>query len=189
MDVNDYPLHANDRFTQIVRSKGIITWLQLLQYVRQLPYERITDSSNPSLILIEQKGTCSSKHAFLKQIADFNDITVDLVVGIYKMTEENTPGIGKCLKDNNLNYIPEAHCYLKKSNRIIDVTNMHNNHLFAESLLEEINMTADQVSIYKITYHQNFIKKWLTTQKDINTLTFDEVWRVREQCIKNLSRI
>ena len=187
MDVSDYNLDADDRLTQLVRSKGIVTWSHLLGYVKLLPYGRITDKTDLSLILKEHTGTCSTKHAFLKQIADCNSIAVDLVIGMYKMNEENTPGIGTSLTAMDLDYIPEAHCYLKKEDTIIDVTGIDSNHTFAADLMEEIHITPDQVGTYKIAYHQSFIKKWLATQPDITSLTFDEVWALREQCIANLS--
>lgn len=119
MDVSDYNLDADDRLTQLVRSKGIVTWSHLLRYVKHLPYGRITDKTDVSLMLKEHKGTCSTKHAFLKQIADCNSIAVDLVIGMYKMTEENTPGIGTSLTAMDLNYIPEAHCYLRKEAKLL----------------------------------------------------------------------
>ncbi|MFL1895118.1 hypothetical protein ACJRPK_05405 [Aquimarina sp. 2-A2] len=187
MEAGDYNLNADDRLTQLVRSKRIVTWSQLLCYVKHLPYGRITDKTDLSLMLKEHTGTCSTKHAFLKQIADCNSIAVDLVIGIYKMTTVNTPGIGTGLREVGLEYIPEAHCYLKRESTIIDVTGIDSNHTFAEDLMEEIHITPDQVGTYKVAYHQSFIKKWLATNPAITTLTFDEVWALREQCIANLS--
>jgi len=60
-----------------------------------LPYGRTANRTDLSLVISEQKGTCSSKHALLKEVADLNGIKgIDLIIGIYKMSEANTPGIG-----------------------------------------------------------------------------------------------
>ena len=46
----------------------------------------------------ENKGTCSSKHAFLKKVADWNNIkNVKLILGMYQMNELNTQKIGNTI--------------------------------------------------------------------------------------------
>ena len=57
---------------------------------------------------------------------------------MYKMNQENTPGIGNLLIENNIEYIPEAHCYLKIDGQRTDVTSQRS-HFSAikKDLLEE----------------------------------------------------
>ena len=114
MQHSDYQLTAKDKITFAIRQKGITSWNALCRYVQLLPYGRNYIRHNLLLVIEEQKGTCSSKHALLKHVADVNNIpNVQLIMGIYKMNEINTPKIGNTLVNNKLNYIPEAHCYLK----------------------------------------------------------------------------
>ena len=35
------------------------------------------------------------------------------MLGIYEMSDRNTPGVGRVLTAHGLSYIPEAHCYLR----------------------------------------------------------------------------
>lgn len=83
--------------------------------------------------------------------------------------------------------IPEAHCYLKYKDQRIDLTNEHFNPLAAVGdLIEEIEITPEQITDFKVQYHQNHIKNWLQAQLHIQ-LSFTELWQVREQCIQDLS--
>jgi len=47
---------------------------------------------------------------------------IDLGIGIYRMTQLNTSKIGTELADNAIQFIPEAHCYLKINGKRIDLT-------------------------------------------------------------------
>ena len=138
------------------------------------------------MVLKEGRVTCSSKHAFLKKIADCNQIpNIQLILGIYKMTAKNTPGIGTVLLENGLTYIPEAHCYLKIGHHRYDLTtNDSDIRLLEPDILEEQAIEAEQVIDFKVDYHRQFLAKWLAEEK-IN-LDLDTLWRIREQCIKNL---
>lgn len=180
------PLSSQDAWTQLLVSEGISTWKDALEYVKKIPYGRNTNRDDFSLVVKENKGTCSSKHAFLKEIANRNGITdVDLIIGIYKMNEKNTQ-IGYILSDNQLKYLPEAHCYLRQKNKTIDVTNIHSEfEKLKNDVLVEISIQPNQVIEEKISIHQDFIKKWINDQKI--ALTFDQIWSIREQCIKQLS--
>lgn len=173
--------------SQLLKTKGILNWETALNYVRSIPSGRPSNRTDFSLVITEQRGSCSSKHALLKQLAIENGWDdVRLFIGIYKMTEQNTPGIGKVLSVQNIDYIPEAHCYLKRLDMEIDVTSTtsHFKNIKGE-LLEEIEIKPHQVSEFKVDYHKKFIEKWLL--KSSVSLTFKEVWTLREQCINNLS--
>lgn len=159
---------------------------ELVKKVKLLPYGRNSNRFDFSLVLSEKKGTCSSKHAYLKDYALKNNIEgVKLFIGIYKMNAKNT-NIGSILRDNNLDYIPEAHCYLSVENQYIDVTHKNSSieNLRAD-ILEEIEIEPFQVIEFKIKYHQEFIKKWIHANA-IN-FTFEQLWSIREQCIGKLA--
>jgi hypothetical protein len=161
---------------------------ELIENVKNIPYGRNSNRKDFSLVISENKGTCSSKHAFLKDFANKNNIPdVDLIIGIYKMNETNTK-IGTILKENNLDYLPEAHCYLKVNGNVIDATNNEANfEKLRNDILEEIIIEPDQVGDFKVKYHQNFLKIWITKNKI--SFTFEEIWNIREKCIQKLSNI
>jgi hypothetical protein len=164
----------------------MLNFIDLIERVRKIPYGRNSNRNDFSLVLSENKGTCSSKHAFLKDFADKNNIpNVKLFIGIYKMNESNTK-IGKILTNNNIDFIPEAHCYLKIKNIPVDVTVLEP---FYEKIkldfIHEIEIESHQIIDFKVNYHQEFIKKWII-ENNIS-FTFEEIWNLREKCIEHLS--
>ena len=182
-------LTANDELTKKLRTIGIKNWSQLIEYIQKLPYGRTSNRTDLSLVISEQKGTCSSKHALLKQVADLNDIKgIQLVIGIYKMSEANTPGIGTHLSDNGLSYIPEAHCYLKVDEIPTDYTSADAAFFKIQNdILEELAIKPSQISQFKVEYHQQYIKSWL--KENVVTQNFEELWKIREDCIQTLSNV
>jgi hypothetical protein len=86
-----------------------------------------------------------------------------------------------------LDYLPEAHCYLKLNNQRIDITSRQANfENIASDIIEEREIDAEQVTTFKVEYHQQFLKKWLA-ENDLQ-LNFDELWVIRESCIQQLER-
>jgi hypothetical protein len=167
--------------------KGLNDFESICNYVQSLPYGRNTDRSNYHSVLNENKGTCSTKHAFLKQVAiEQNALHIQFYLGIYKMQEHNTKGVGKVLSNYNLNYIPEAHTYLKFNNHILDFTrHEESNTFFKEFLLLEKKILPEQIGNYKIEMHKNYIKTWRV--KENIPYAFEELWLIREACISALS--
>ncbi|MDR2205609.1 MAG: hypothetical protein LBE36_05585 [Flavobacteriaceae bacterium] len=179
--------NSNDELTALVKNKAIKNWSELIEFIRNLPYGRNLNREDFSLVITENKGTCSSKHAFLKKIADRNNFdNVKLILGIYKMNHRNTPKIGNILLDNGLEYIPEAHCYLKLNNKRIDITNKNSDiENLLKDIIEEIEIEPEQVNIFKTEYHRKHLKKW--KQQENIKLSFNELWTIREKCIENLT--
>ncbi len=160
----------------------------LIEKVKNIPYGRNANRYDFSLVLSENKGTCSSKHAFLKDFADKNEIeNVKLYIGIFKMNETNTPKLGDLLSNNKIKYIPEAHCYLKINQVPVDVTTVDSFYdKIKQDIDEEIEITPNQVSDFKVSYHKAFLKNWIKETNQNNT--FEEIWEIREQCIAKLSQ-
>ena len=183
----DYKLTSKDKLTELAKSKGIETWNELTEFIKNLPYGRNKNRTDFGLVLSEQKGTCSSKHALLKSIADFNNVpNIELIIGIYRMTESNTPKIGTVLTKNSIEFIPEAHCYLKINGNRTDLTSGQSEfRKIVKDIIKERLIEPDQVAEFKVDYHKKFIENWL---KESNSkLGFDQIWRVREKCIENLT--
>ncbi len=105
---------------------------------------RNTCPDDPLIVLTEQRGTCSTKHALLRRLAIEQNLDVALVLGIYEMAEQNTPGVGDILRKYELVLLPEAHCYLRMARRRIDVTREENG-----KLLHRTNPLRFQFSIVR----------------------------------------
>lgn len=181
-------LTSQDPITQLAFSKGMTTWFALVDGIQTLPYGRNSLRTDLSLVLKEGRGTCSSKHALLKQLADLNDIpNVELVLAMYKMNDRNTPGIELGTLTSDLNYIPEAHCFLRVDGKGIDITTSKSSlDRIAVDIINETVIQPEQVGQYKIELHQQFLKDWIEDENI--SLKFEEVWRIREKCIGNLEK-
>ncbi|MFN8320044.1 MAG: hypothetical protein U0V54_11560 [Saprospiraceae bacterium] len=174
--------------TSRLASIGINNWENLIDWVRALPYGRNQSRNNPLLVLEEMKGTCSTKHAFLKMYADENDELkkTKLVIGIFKMNELNTPQIAEILKECGLAYLPEAHCYLISGKVRIDATKRGFNIAdFEEDILKEVPIEIEQIGDYKVDVHKAFLKNWHVENK-LN-MDLEDLWKIREKCIDVLS--
>ncbi|MBL4664011.1 MAG: hypothetical protein JKY22_10775, partial [Flavobacteriaceae bacterium] len=60
-------LISTDLWTTQIRELGIHDWQMLTKFIQNLPYGRNQNRIDFSLVLSERKGSCSSKHAFLKE--------------------------------------------------------------------------------------------------------------------------
>jgi hypothetical protein len=103
------------------------------------------------------------------------------------MDNLNTPKIGDTILKNGLDYIPEAHCYLKLNNQRIDITNSNSDieNLICD-IIEEIEIEPVQVNTFKVDYHKKYVQNWIN-ENEIK-LNFEEIWEIREQCIKKLEQ-
>lgn len=183
----DYKLKSKDKLTELTKSNGVETWNELTNFIKNLPYGRNKNRIDFGLVLSEKKGTCSSKHALLKNIADLNNVpNINLVIGIYRMTELNTPKIGAELTKNSIEFIPEAHCYLKINGKRTDLTTKKSEFKKIEKdIIQEKEIEPEQVAKFKVEYHKKFIENWL---KESNSeFEFDQIWKIREKCITNLT--
>lgn len=166
---------------------GITNYKDTLTFIQNLPYGRNSNRSDYSLVLKELKGTCSTKHAFLSELANQQNIpNIKLFVGIYNMCEENTPGIKAVLEKWQLPYLPEAHCYLKINNEIVDITRISNHTIsFENSLVFEKEIFPNQIGEYKVKLHQTYLKHWIVN----HSIKYDFItlWKIRELCIQKLS--
>jgi len=180
-------LTASDSTTQLLLELGINDWESAKSYVQHLPYGRNKNRSDLSLVIKEKQGTCSSKHAFLKKVADHNQIQgISLMLCLYKMNMYNTPGIGTLIKDKGLEYLPEAHCFIIDNRKSIDLTSSEADiTTIVTDIIEELEIEPYEINHFKVNYHKDYLMQWII--KERITLTFNEVWTLREQCIQKLS--
>lgn len=185
----EFTIHPNGAASVHFLEQRATTFSEAAEFVRHLPYQRNSSRYDPLIIFKERRGTCSTKHAALALLAEEHQQSeVQLCIGIYRMNRQNTPGIGDMLEQRGLNFLPEAHTYLRINGTIFDCTGLSSgNTSFADSLMEEIVIRPEQVGDFKVSYHRNFIQSWLAQQSSLS-FSFDELWRIREQCIQRLSQ-
>src|SRR5215510_6425949 len=110
--IPDLVLRPGGDTTALFLARGITTLREAARLLWSLPYGRVSDGHRPDLVLHESRGTCTTKHALLAMLAAEQEIDLALTLGIYEMTERNTPGVGPVLDRHGLDRIPEAHCYV-----------------------------------------------------------------------------
>ncbi|BCL75609.1 hypothetical protein JHS3_13450 [Jeongeupia sp. HS-3] len=109
---------------------------------------------------------------------------VQLTVGLFKMSEENTPGVGSILRAAHLSYIPEAHCYLAVGSKRYDFTGLPKGSASPfEALIEEHVVLPAELSDAKIELHKRAVAHWAASAG----ITTADAWATREACIAALS--
>jgi len=181
-------LNSTDDLTTDLLESGVVSWDDIVRSVQCFHYGRNSDRTDLNLVWYERKGSCSSKHAFLKHVAELNNLpNIKLILAFYKMNNENTPGIGDLLEKNNLSDIPEAHCYLKVNEIELDITTVHSdfNRYKNDIIKTQIIQPSDVIS-KKIEWHKEFIENWrIENHPEIN---FETLWSIRETCIEQLEK-
>jgi hypothetical protein len=184
----DFGITSSEVISKHFLKRKITTFKDACKFVKNLPYQRNSDRSDLTSVFRDNCGTCSTKHALLKQLAIENDFDqVNLKLGIFKMNRKNTPEVAATLNKYGLGYIPEAHNYLKVGDRIIDCMKANSNDNFAKDLLCEIEIKPDQISDFKINYHKSYLRSWLLQNPDVR-FSFNEIWEIREKCITDLAQ-
>lgn len=180
-----FPILPSGSLCETVLALGISTFDQLAEYVRLLPYGRTTDATDPRTVLFERRGTCSSKHHLLAAVAhECGHPEVKLMVGIYEMSEKNTPGVNAVLNSVSISFIPEAHCYLAVNGERFDFTGLSTGVSSPfDALIAEHVISPKDLSQSKVRLHMQEIEAWAQSF-GISTAT---AWATREACIAALA--
>lgn len=165
---------------------GILFFENACQFVANLPYKRNSNKEDLRCIFNDFGGTCSTKHAVLRKLALENGHDeVKLILGIFKMDSIYAPSISKTLETYHLDYIPEAHNYLKINDEYFDFTRHNSNYKdFKNKLLLEQEIEFNQITTDKVAIHKHFLEKWI--KEEHLEFSIDEIWKIREQCILDL---
>ncbi|PVH25218.1 hypothetical protein [Sphingobacterium corticibacter] len=184
----DFNIVAKGEISAAFLNREIKTFHGACEFIRHLLYGRNSDKSNLLCVFNDNKGTCSTKHAVLKRLTVENNLAgFALMLGIFKMNALNTPKIGSTLFKYGLEYIPEAHTYLKYDQNYFDFTRENAApEDFLDDLMYEIEIKPDDVHLRKVEIHRDFLQEWLWERPEI-PFSLEELWQIREQCIADLS--
>lgn len=165
------------------------TFQKAVNWVSSLTYSRNNDKENDLALFKDLYATCCTKHALLKRLADENEKhELKLMLGLFKMDDNNTPAIKDLLQEHNLPYIPEAHNYLRVSNYLMDFTGIGINETkFELDILKEIEIQADQITDFKVQYHREYLAQLIEDNKIPYSL--DELWAIKEECIRLIGSV
>jgi hypothetical protein len=184
--IPDFPICKAGPLCRIVLSRGYSRFWEVAESVKALPYGRPRNAEDAAGLFNERRGTCSTKHRFLAELArECGRLDVKLVLGLYAMCEANTPGVGAVLAEEGLCAIPEAHCYLMCGQQRFDFTGLPAGRVspFA-SLSEEQIISPDDLPSAKSAYHRRALAAWSGKQG----MAPGRAWAIRERCIAVLAR-
>jgi hypothetical protein len=163
---------------------GAMDYRTAARLVSLLEYGRNNHATDMLVVLRERRGTCSSKHALLRRLAEEQRVGIKLVLGVYEMNDRNTPGVGAVLDQYGLGALPEAHCYLRNGHVRVDATRDYSKRGAPSfAFLHEEEISPDQAGRYKMRLHRDFLAQWARRAM----WSVDELWRIREECIQALS--
>ncbi len=106
---------------------GIESFKAACDYIHELEYGSNTNYKDKMILFKENKGTCTSKHAVIAELARELDIPVYKHVCVYKFTDEITLGASEILKKYNVPYVPLMHCFLVYDKDYFDLTEGNHN--------------------------------------------------------------
>lgn len=181
----DFLITESGAISAAVRQQGFDHFQSLAEYVSGLPYGRPEAIDDALAVLTERKGTCSFKHRLLALVAEeCGRADIQLVVGLYEMSEQNTPGVGRILEQASLRWIPEAHCYLRLGQQRYDFTGLNAGDSSPfDALLAEYQVTPAGLFTEKNRLHKEAIQTWAQS----HAVTPEKAWALREACIRALA--
>lgn len=179
-----FAIRPTSTLCEAVLARGFTSFDHLAEYVRSLRYRRTSSPGRPLSVLQERCGTCSSKHQLLAEVAHGSGhFEVELTVGIYEMTERNTPGVGSVLASAAFQSIPEAHCYLRIEGERFDFTGLPSGPVSPfDALLSEHAVLPSDLANTKLRLHRTAVSKRARTAG----IPEESIWLTREACIAAL---
>jgi hypothetical protein len=181
----NFDLVSGEKITREFLRRGLTDFYRALDCIWRLAYGRNSKRADFRLVLKENRGTCSTKHALLAALSAEQKREVFLTLRIYEMNGRNTAGVGAVLGEYGLDNLPEAHCYLTYRDKRIDVTRFSDEEKIEpiEDFVYEETIRPAQIGDYKLRLHRAFFHDWMGEKNLTRQFGFDELWSVREKCI------
>lgn len=97
-ELPNFDIKPDGEISKEFLKRNILTFHQATEYIRNLSYGRNSNKDDLKTIFTDNKGTCSTKHAILKQLANENNFdNIKLILGIFKMGTDYTPKLANTL--------------------------------------------------------------------------------------------
>lgn len=179
--------HKEQSISAALLALGITSFEEAASWVAQLPYRRNTDKEDVLIVCKEACGTCSTKHALLKRVAEENNMDgIRLMLGVFQLNARNAPALKDTLAALALEYLPEAHIYLRLEDVILDYTGLAQcEEDFSQTLMAEIEIQPAQINAFKVHYHKQYLQQWIIDTNSSYSLA--ALWEIRERCIHILA--
>jgi hypothetical protein len=186
----DFEIKQDFLVSNAFKTRGCKRFLDACAYVANLPYARNAHPTNQLIPLLENRGTCTTKHQLLATLAYEQGVDdLEVMIGFFKMNKQNMPAIGPVLAKYKLDYIVEAHTYLRFREVYLDFTNAtsNENQDYRKTLIQELSVDTFQLFDYKVMVHQLFLENQIEIDPAAAKYTIEQLWGIREECILALS--
>ena len=183
----NFALAQPGKLSQLLAAHGVTTFRAAIDYVQELPYRRLENPRDLAGVLTHHGGTFTARHALLVQLAreqGVNDLTLTLCV--YEFNQEDCPRIEQVLEQYGLIALPEMCGCLKYRQQLFTIAD--DSLCVQREVLSEVEIAPAQIGNFKKRYHQNFLENWLQLEKLNQQWSVEQVWSVREECLRAIER-
>ncbi len=184
----DFKIDPDTELGKILVSIKLYSFHEVLNFLYNLSYSRISDLENLKLVALEKCGTCSSKHAFAAKVAvehGYHEILLKLVV--FPLYSSFLPGFQKELLENSIDHILEAHCYLEYQGVPLDITTSKVDvtpyYVNTTPILVR-TLKPSEAGEYKQKLHKELFSVWCQERG----LNYEKMWDLRSRFIKSISK-
>lgn len=181
MDIQTLPnfrLSAHSISARGFLNRGVSDYHRAVLYVARLPWVHTADTGEYRGVLTAGRGTSAAKHALLAALAEEHGAPVQLVLGVYEMTAENTPAIDKVLRRYRADCALDAGCWLWHSGERVDLSREVAESSQLSVLHEEV-VAPEQIGAYRLAVYQRYLWDWSGSRG----WTMEEAWQVRQACV------
>lgn len=184
----DFKIDENTELGKILVSLDLRSYHQVLNFLYELSYSRISDLENLKLVPHEKCGTCSSKHAFAAKVAlehGYPDILLKLTV--FPLASSFLQGFREELRENSVDHILEAHCYLEYQGIPLDITTSRVDvtPYYANTIPILVRtLKPSEAGEHKQKLHKKLFSVWCQERK----LDYEKMWNLRSRFIKSISK-
>ena len=181
----DAEIKSNGIISKKFLELGITSFKEACMYVHNIEYGYNTNYDDKMIFFKEKKGTCTSKHATIAQLAKELNIPMSKSVGIYRLTEEIATGTNLILKKYDLLYVPMQHCFLVYKNFRFDLTegNCNGKNTSIEDFIytEKVEPFISQKDEYLL--YKEVLKKYVLPTKEMEGISERNILKAREESI------
>ena len=178
----NFQLIADGPISNLFKERGITDFKTACEFIQDLPIGRVSPRIDFKQVFELEKGTCSTKHAILNQLAEENgNLEIELMFGLYLMNGETHPHLAEFFSDKPYPALPESNCFLRyKGKRYDFTTNTNILEKIESKIIREQRIEPQQVGDWKEKLHQDFLMRWLKRKPEIE-ISLEDIWNDREK--------
>jgi hypothetical protein len=115
-------INSSGRISHKFSSLNINSLHEACIWIKDLPYGYNSTSEDSIILFEENKGTCSTKHSVIAELAEELNLPLYKFICFYKLNSQIIEGIDAILSEYDLEYIPQTHCVLGIKSSFFDLT-------------------------------------------------------------------